>query len=148
VVSCHSVTGPDYLTPLSLVFKNISSRMCIGMKVIRLQLDAREEDWVWQYKATVICVYTTGNLPFRFSPVITKSSVLCDVVTVHNPLTWSLSSSCGRQSVDQFVLVSGLPLGPMTRFYLSLLYSLTAVEVAKFSFAVRFSVDSCGFVVL
>jgi hypothetical protein len=29
-----------------------------------------------------------------------------------------LSSSCGRQSVDQFVLVSGSPLGPMTRFYL------------------------------
>jgi hypothetical protein len=37
--------------------------------------------------------------------------------------SWSWSSSCGRQSVDQFVLVSGLPLGPMTRFYLSLLFS-------------------------
>jgi hypothetical protein len=38
---------------------------------------------------------------------------------------WSLSwsSSCGRQSVDQFVWVSGLPLGPLTRFYLALLSS-------------------------
>jgi hypothetical protein len=27
------------------------------------------------------------------------------------------SSSCGRQPVDQFFLVSGSPLGPMTRFY-------------------------------
>jgi hypothetical protein len=35
----------------------------------------------------------------------------------------SWSSSCGRQSVDQFVWVSGLPLGPMTRFYLVLLSS-------------------------
>jgi hypothetical protein len=30
---------------------------------------------------------------------------------------WSWSSYCGRQAVDQFVWVSGLPLGPMTRFY-------------------------------
>jgi hypothetical protein len=28
-----------------------------------------------------------------------------------------LSLSCGRRSIDQFVLVSGSPLGPMTRFY-------------------------------
>jgi hypothetical protein len=35
-------------------------------------------------------------------------------------LSWI--SSCGRQSVDQFVLVSGSPLGPMTRFYLSLFF--------------------------
>jgi hypothetical protein len=31
---------------------------------------------------------------------------------------WLVGSSCGRRSVDQFVLVSGSPLGPMTRFYL------------------------------
>jgi hypothetical protein len=31
------------------------------------------------------------------------------------------SSSCGRQSVDQYVWVSGLLLGPLTRFYLALL---------------------------
>jgi hypothetical protein len=31
--------------------------------------------------------------------------------------SWNWSSSCGRQPVDQFVLVSGSPLGPMTRFY-------------------------------
>jgi hypothetical protein len=39
------------------------------------------------------------------------------------PCRWSWSSSCGRQSVDQFVWVSGLPLGPLTRFYLALLFS-------------------------
>jgi hypothetical protein len=33
------------------------------------------------------------------------------------------SSSCGRQTVDQFVLVSGLPLGPLTRIYLVLLFA-------------------------
>jgi hypothetical protein len=32
-------------------------------------------------------------------------------------------SSCGRQTVDQFVWVSGFPLRPMTRLYLSLLFS-------------------------
>jgi hypothetical protein len=35
----------------------------------------------------------------------------------------SWSSSCGRQSVDQYVWVSGLPLGSLTRFYLALLLS-------------------------
>jgi hypothetical protein len=35
----------------------------------------------------------------------------------------SWSSSCGRQSVDQFVWIWGLPLGPLTRFYLALLFS-------------------------
>jgi hypothetical protein len=37
--------------------------------------------------------------------------------------SWSWSSSCGRQSVYQFIWVSGLPLGPLTRFYLALLSS-------------------------
>jgi hypothetical protein len=35
-------------------------------------------------------------------------------------LNCSWSSSCGRQSVDQFIRASGLPLGPLTRFYLAL----------------------------
>jgi hypothetical protein len=35
------------------------------------------------------------------------------------------SSSCGRQTVDQFVLVSGLPLGPMTRFIFLFFFRLT-----------------------
>jgi hypothetical protein len=35
----------------------------------------------------------------------------------------SWSCSCGRQSVDQLIWVSGLPLGPLTRFYLALLFS-------------------------
>jgi hypothetical protein len=33
------------------------------------------------------------------------------------------SSSCGRQSINQLFWVSGLPLGPLTRFYLALLFS-------------------------
>jgi hypothetical protein len=37
-------------------------------------------------------------------------------------ISWSWSYSCGRQSVDQFIWVSGLPLGPLTRFYLALLF--------------------------
>jgi hypothetical protein len=44
-------------------------------------------------------------------------------ILFHDNVKNSYNSSCGRQSVDQFVLVSGLPLGPMTRFYLSLLFS-------------------------
>jgi hypothetical protein len=47
----------------------------------------------------------------------------------HSPPTsaeiWSWSSSCGRQSVDQFVLVSGLLLGSTTRFYLLFLLTIT-----------------------
>jgi hypothetical protein len=38
-------------------------------------------------------------------------------------ISWNWSSSCSRQSVDQFVWISGLPLGPLTRFYLALLSS-------------------------
>jgi hypothetical protein len=38
-------------------------------------------------------------------------------------VSWSWSSSCSRQSVDQCVWVSGLSLGPFTRFYLALLTS-------------------------
>jgi hypothetical protein len=33
------------------------------------------------------------------------------------PIVELLSLSYGRRSIDQFVLVSGSPLGPMTRFY-------------------------------
>jgi hypothetical protein len=39
-----------------------------------------------------------------------------------NSINRSWSSSCGRQSVDQYVWVSGLPLGSLTRFYLALLF--------------------------
>jgi hypothetical protein len=44
----------------------------------------------------------------------------CWSETVTDSWSWS---SCGRQSVDQFVWVSGLPLGPLPRFYLALLSS-------------------------
>jgi hypothetical protein len=36
---------------------------------------------------------------------------------------WSWGSSCGRHLVYQFVWVSVVPLGPLTRFYLALLSS-------------------------
>jgi hypothetical protein len=40
------------------------------------------------------------------------------VLIVISNLSWvALSLSYGRRSVDQFVLVSGSPLGPVTRFY-------------------------------
>jgi hypothetical protein len=53
-------------------------------------------------------------------------------VSVHplpNTNSWRsgvwVRSSCGWQSVNQFIWVSGLPLGPLTRFYLALLFRLT-----------------------
>jgi hypothetical protein len=38
-------------------------------------------------------------------------------------MSCSWSCSCGRQSVDQYVWVSGFHLGPLTRFYVALLLS-------------------------
>jgi hypothetical protein len=52
-----------------------------------------------------------------------KSISLCGVNDCLEVLHYSWSSSCGRQSVDQFVWVSGVPLGPLTGFYLVLLFS-------------------------
>jgi hypothetical protein len=47
---------------------------------------------------------------------------------------WSWSASCGRQSVVQFILVSGSPLGPTARFSFSLLFRLT-IALLFFLFA-------------
>jgi hypothetical protein len=63
--------------------------------------------------------YNCGNLPqggFASSD---------EVRTIYGPFRsrWSWSS-CGRQSANQFVWVSGLPLGPLARFYLPLLSSV------------------------
>jgi hypothetical protein len=44
--------------------------------------------------------------------------VSSSVRAVDRTVMWSWSLSYGRRSVDQFVLVSGSPLGPTTRFYL------------------------------
>jgi hypothetical protein len=44
-----------------------------------------------------------------------------EALSIPSQWDWSWSCSCGRQSVDQCVWVSGLPLGPLTRFYLALL---------------------------
>jgi hypothetical protein len=49
------------------------------------------------------------------------SQMQCCILT--SACGWSWSSYCGRQTVDQFVWVSGLPLGPLTRFNLVLLFS-------------------------
>jgi hypothetical protein len=60
---------------------------------------------------------------FKISTTEAYITLFICPVTVHNFVTvsWSWSSSCGRQSVDQCVWVSGLSLGPLTRFYLALL---------------------------
>jgi hypothetical protein len=66
---------------------------------------------------------------WRFSESVGVSSRSCWRLTLvrvqMSPLYsgWSWGSSCGRQSVDQFVWVSGLLLGPLTRLYLALLSS-------------------------
>jgi hypothetical protein len=44
---------------------------------------------------------------------------LTDLPSVSRLSNSRWSSSCGRRSDDQFVLVSGSPLGPMTRFFFS-----------------------------
>jgi hypothetical protein len=55
--------------------------------------------------------FKTVNVCYVIAPSLTRGRV-CN---------WS--RSCGRQSGDQFVWVSGLSLGPLTRFYLALLSS-------------------------
>jgi hypothetical protein len=60
----------------------------------------------------------------RKPPLLTITSLRIDNVVHYSWIrSWSWSSSCGRQSVDQFVWVLGLHLGPLTRFYFALLLS-------------------------
>jgi hypothetical protein len=48
-----------------------------------------------------------------------RSRKLKKETVISSELSMGISSlSYGRRSIDQFVLVSGSPLGPMTRFYL------------------------------
>jgi hypothetical protein len=57
-------------------------------------------------------------------PVIPRALGSCFVASYDlQGSGWRWSSSCDRQSIDQFVWVSGLTLGPLTRFYLALLSS-------------------------
>jgi hypothetical protein len=64
---------------------------------------------------------TTLTTHLRLFPWSRKRGKIHPLLNTSSWLSWSWSSSCGRQSVDQFVWVSGLHLGPLTRFYLALL---------------------------
>jgi hypothetical protein len=52
-----------------------------------------------------------------------SSHQLISISAVPTSWSWSWSSSCSRLTVEQLIWVSGLPLGPLTRFYLALLFS-------------------------
>jgi hypothetical protein len=58
----------------------------------------------------------------RYSTYLTGNTLRLRYKAQPVNAVWSWSS-CGRQSVDQYVWVSGLPLGSLTRFYLALLLS-------------------------
>jgi hypothetical protein len=66
----------------------------------------------------------------RLCPIKGSSGCSTSLIICHMP--WSWSYSCGRQSVDQCVWVSGLPLGPLTRCYLALLSSCLTVTLFCF----------------
>jgi hypothetical protein len=70
----------------------------------------------------LFCLFTSHCLITASNNVDSSVSVLYSywLMTVTQ---LSSSSSFSQQSVDQFVWVSGLPLGPLTRFYLALLSS-------------------------
>jgi hypothetical protein len=63
-------------------------------------------------------VHSTSSR-FPKSPSASATAILVSPTFSNNH--WS--SSCGWQTVDQFVWVSGLPLGLLTTFYLALLFS-------------------------
>jgi hypothetical protein len=67
---------------------------------------------------TTYPISDTDIQPVSFGVIHSTLITACEM-----HLSWSWSSSCGRQSVDQFVLASDLPLGTMARFYTSLLFS-------------------------
>jgi hypothetical protein len=70
-------------------------------------------------------VLLSGFMIFTFLDPISNKSNGCNgfFLPVHNndsrsKLGWLVGSSCSWRSIDQFILVSGSPLGPLTRFYL------------------------------
>jgi hypothetical protein len=75
---------------------------------------------LWREDGSVIyCTIASGPCQSSHSWIqVPQNSWPYFTVSFETPPTWSWSwsSSCGRQSVDQFVWVSGLPLGPLTRF--------------------------------
>jgi hypothetical protein len=82
------------------------------MFALKSSLLNREYVLINALKALVSIVFICSPQVIFLSNITPRYFTLC-----------SWSSSCGRQSVDQFVWVSGLPLGPLTRFHLALLSS-------------------------
>jgi hypothetical protein len=79
---------------------------------------------LWREVGSVVFSFcwVSPEQPFSdLSPTALMSIVYCLYFWDFPICSWS--SSCGRQTVDQFVWVSGLPLGPLTTFYLALLSS-------------------------
>jgi hypothetical protein len=101
----------------------VSQSVCLGVKP-NLGLLTRD----FFFKITVfgrqaVNLRTTVSRPV--CPAVRRPSGTCDQFL-------ELSSSYGRQSVDQFVWVSGLHLGPLTRFYLALLFSVWQLLYSSF----------------
>jgi hypothetical protein len=83
---------------------------------------------------SIMCVTLTWSCSFLLGVIAlpsfsTASGCICSLLATSHmgrgQKHWSWSSSRGWQSVNQFVWVSGLPLGPLTRGYLALLFRLT-----------------------
>jgi hypothetical protein len=71
--------------------------------------------WAWEYQIGFMS-------PFGLRKSTVWSSAP-HMVNISCHARVELSLSYGRRSVDQFILVSGSPLGPMTTFYLYLFFS-------------------------
>jgi hypothetical protein len=72
----------------------------------------------WTFDQNFFCF--SQNYCFFCAPSLARGRVCHVSVFVievyHREPCFELSLYYGRRSVDQFILVSGLPLGPMTRF--------------------------------
>jgi hypothetical protein len=68
----------------------------------------------WEYFSLIFCIH----LDWKFKNSVLWRRIVSISMAVLNSSIQCSSSSCGRQLVNQFVCVSGLPLGPLTRFYL------------------------------
>jgi hypothetical protein len=103
-VSCQSLSS--VFSPLSMIqnakyTRPLSAQAQYSRSCQNLRCNSNLVAW------TVVRLTATKFKPLMFSVTI----------------AWSWSASCGRQTVNQCVWVSGLSLGPLTRFYLALLTS-------------------------